>query len=102
MTVDAKDAEGPVLDQDGAEDTTDIAVIRAQTFESLHILRNLLSLLMPKEDDDGPKLVDLIAALVAQQRDILVGIKSLQTDMNAMFDRLDGKKGGDAPRESTG
>jgi hypothetical protein len=34
---------------------------------SRFILRNLLSLLMPKEDDGGPELVDLIAALVAQQ-----------------------------------
>ena len=102
MTLDAKDTHGPVLDHDGAEDSKDIAVIREQTFESLQILRNLLSLLMPKEDDDGPKLVDLIAALVAQQRDILVGIKSLQTDMNTLFDRLDGKKGGDVQRESAG
>jgi len=73
----------------------DLAIIREQTSETLQILRNLLSLMMPKEDDGGPKLVDLIAALVAQQRDILVGIKRLQSDVNALFDRLDGKTEGE-------
>jgi len=73
----------------------DLAVIREQTSETLQILRNLLSLMMPKEDDGGPKLVDLIAALVAQQRDILVGIRRLQSDVNALFDRLDGTTGGE-------
>jgi hypothetical protein len=99
MTLDTKDSDGLAHDHDEGDDPKDIAVIRKQTFESLQILRNLLSLLMPKEDDAGPKLVDLIAVLVAQQRDILVGIKSVQTDMNALFDLLDGKKGGDASRE---
>lgn len=102
MTLDAKDRDGVAHDDNEADDSKDIAVIREQTFESLQILRNLLSLLMPKEDDAGPKLVDLIAVLVAQQRDILVGIKSVQTDMNALFDLLDGKKGGDASRELAG
>jgi hypothetical protein len=66
------------------------------------ILRNLLSLMMPKEDDGGPKLVDLIAALVAQQREILVGIKRLQSDMNALFGRLDGKIGAETQSNSVG
>jgi len=80
-------------DEQGSSE--DLTVIREQTSETLQILRNLLSLMMPKEDDGGPKLVDLIAALVAQQRDILVGIKRLQSDVNALFDRLDGKTGGE-------
>jgi hypothetical protein len=58
--------------------------------------------MMPKEDDGGPKLVDLIAALVAQQRDILVGIKRLQSDMNALFGRLDGKIGAETQTNSVG
>ena len=57
---------------------------------------------MPKEDDDGPKLVDLIAALVAQQRDILVGIRRLQTDLNALFDRQREKIGAETQSKSTG
>ncbi len=94
MIVAANETDVPALDN-AAEETKNLAIIRAQTFESLQILRNLLSLLMPKEDDDGPQLVDLIAALVAQQRDILVGLKRLQSDINAHFKQLDGKTGGD-------
>jgi DNA-directed RNA polymerase sigma subunit (sigma70/sigma32) len=87
-------------DEQGASE--DLAIIREQTSETLQILRNLLSLMMPKEDDGGPKLVDLIAALVAQQRDILVGIKRLQSDMNALFGRLDGKIGAETQSNSVG
>ncbi len=39
--------------------------------------------------------MDLIAALVAEQHDILVGIKRLQSDMHVLLGRLDGKTGGD-------
>jgi hypothetical protein len=102
MTQAANDIDGPVHDGEEADETKDIAVIREQTFESLQILRNLLLLLMPKEEDDGPKLVDLIAVLVAQQRDILVGIKRLQSDSDAMFERLDGKTGGADPSTLAG
>ena len=94
MTQAANDIDGTAHDGEEADEPKGIAVIREQTFESLQILRNLLSLLMPKEDHDGPKLVDLIAALVAQQRDILVGIKRLQSDNDAFFKWLDGKNGG--------
>jgi hypothetical protein len=102
MALEANDTDGSAHDHDEGDGSKDIPVIREQTFESLQILRNLLSLLMPKEDDDGPKLVDLIAALVAQQRDILVGIRRLQTDMNALFDRQDGKIGAETQSKSTG
>ena len=102
MTLEANDTDEPALDPDAGDGSKDIAVIREQTFESLQILRNLLSLLMPKEDDDGPKLVDLIAALVAQQRDILVGIRRLQTDLNALFDRQREKIGAETQSKSTG
>jgi len=91
MSTKPSDLAKPVRDEHESEDTGELAVIRQQTSESLQILRNLLSLLLPKEDDGSPKLVDLIAALVAQQRDILVGIKRVQTDMNALLDRLDGE-----------
>jgi hypothetical protein len=93
MTSAANDKDQQNACGDDGETSNDLAVIREQTFEALQILRNLLSLLMPKEDGDGPKLVDLIAALVAQQRDILTGITRLQSDMNALFDRLDGGVG---------
>ena len=102
MTQAANDIDEPAHIAEDADEAKDIAIIREQTFESLQILRNLLSLLMPKEDDDGPKLVDLIAALVAQQRDILVGIKSLQADNNALFTRIDAQAGRLPSREVPG
>lgn len=89
------DPDEDIRNEGAGAEADDLAVICAQTFESLQILRNLLSLMMPKEDDGAPKLEDLIAALVAQQRDILVGIKQLNSNMNALFDRLDGKFGTD-------
>ena len=102
MSITATDTDEQISDQDDGKAPTELAVIREQTFESLQILRNLLSLMMPKEDDGGPKLVDLIAALVAQQRDILVGIRRLQSDMDALFDRFDGKTGAATQRKLPG
>jgi hypothetical protein len=102
MTIAANDIDEQIGDEVQSENANDLAVIRQQTSESLQILRNLLSLLLPKEDDGSPKLVDLIAALVAQQRDILVGIKRVQTDMNALFDRLDGKAEAEIPSKPVG
>ncbi len=99
----AEDGVGEeIREEDQKRDSQDLAVIKEQTFESLQILRNLLSLLMPKEDDDGPKLVDLIAALVAQQREILIGIKRLQSDVNSLFDRMGGNSLNDNERGSAG
>jgi hypothetical protein len=91
-----------IREEDRHGDSQDLALIKEQTFESLQILRNLLSLLMPKDDDDGPKLVDLIAALVAQQHDILIGIKRLQSDVNSLSDRMGGNSLNDNERGSAG
>jgi hypothetical protein len=102
MSLAANDTDEQIGDEDQSEQGKDLAVIRQQTSESLQILRSLLSLLLPKEDDGNPKLVDLIAALVAQQRDILVGIKRIQGDMNALFDRLDGKAEAEIPIKPAG
>jgi hypothetical protein len=102
MSIAANDTDQQILELDDGEAPNDLAVIREQTFESLQILRNLLSLMMPKEGDDGPKLADLIAALVAQQGAILVGITRLQTDMNALYDRLDGTTGAGSPPHLAG
>ena len=76
------------------EGASDLAVIREQTRETLDLLRSLVALLLPKESGgDGLKLEDLIAALLAQQRDILVGIRRVQADLGALFDRIDGAAG---------
>lgn len=74
-------------------EASDLAVIRDQTRETLELLRSLVALLLPNEDGDGPKLEDLIAALVAQQREILVGIQRVHADLAALFARIDGAAG---------
>jgi hypothetical protein len=74
-------------------EASDLAIIRDQTREILELLRRLVALMLPKEDGDGPKLEDLIAALVSQQREILVGIQRVHADLAALFARLDGAAG---------
>lgn len=71
----------------------DLAVIREQTRETLALLRQLVEMLLPRGDPDAPKLEDLIAALVAQQREILLILKHLAGDMSTLLDRaaVDGR-----------
>jgi hypothetical protein len=102
MKVAANDEDRQSDDKVEGDPNNDLPVIREQTFESLQILRNLLSLLMPKEDDGGPKLVDLLAALIAQQRDIQSGITRLQSDLNALFHLLEPKPEGEIQRGRDG
>ena len=80
------------IDPTTAEELT---VIREQTREILELVRSLVSLLLPKDDGDGPKLEDLIAALIAQQRDILVATRQIQSDIQALL-RRDGLQAGDS------
>jgi hypothetical protein len=70
----------------------DIAVLREESREQLELLRTLVRLLLPKADDDGPKLEDLIAALVSQQRDILTAIRQVQSDVLAVLEHLEGDR----------
>ncbi|MBN9562190.1 MAG: hypothetical protein J0H14_15910 [Alphaproteobacteria bacterium] len=71
---------------DGGE--SDLTIIREQTRECLELLRALVSLLVNKPEREGPTLEDLIAALVAQQRDALVLLRQIATDQGAILDRL--------------
>jgi hypothetical protein len=70
----------------GEED--DLTVIREQGRETIALLRALIDMLLPKGDHDGPKLEELIAALVAQQARTLVLVKQLGTDMSSLLDHL--------------
>jgi hypothetical protein len=46
-------------------------------------------MLLPRDSGkDGQKLEDLIAALVAQQRDTIIAIRRLQGDVTAIADRV--------------
>jgi len=78
---------------------SDLAIIREQTRECLELLRALVGLLVNKPEREGPTLEDLIAALVAQQREGLVLLRQIASDQGAILDRLpvlpiDGAGGG--------
>jgi hypothetical protein len=67
----------------------ELAIILDHTRETLELVRSLVALLLQKQGDDGrPRLEDLIAALVAQQRTILVCIRQIQADIDALHVRL--------------
>lgn len=92
MSEDPHGTSSALADPATAEDLT---VIREQTRETLELVRNLVGLLLPKDDGDGPKLEDLIAALIAQQRDILVATRQIQSDIQALL-RRDGYRSGES------
>lgn len=71
-----------------ADPPDDLAVIREQTRECLELLRALVGLLVNKPEREGPTLEDLIAALIAQQRDALVLLRQITSDQGAILDRL--------------
>ena len=67
-----------------------IGIVLDQTRETLELVRSLVALLLQQHGDStGPKLEDLVAALVAHQRDILVCIHQIQADIGALHHRLD-------------
>ena len=62
-----------------------LAAIEHDTRESLELLRSLVALLLAKEaGHEGPRLEDVIAALVAQQREMLAALRLLQADVTAI------------------
>ena len=80
-----------------AREGDEFAIILEQTRETLELVRSLVAMLLPRESGkDGPKLEDLIAALVAQQRDTIIAIKRLQGDVTAIADHVLGN-GTDQP-----
>lgn len=81
----------PVSEEEGSV-PEQLGALRAETHEILELVRSLVSLLLPKGDDDGPKLEDLIAALVAQQRDILIAVRQIQADQLVLLERSGGAK----------
>ena len=74
--------------QELAGAVSDLAVIREQSRECLELLRALVSLLVNKPEREGPTLEDLIAALIAQQRDALVLLRQIAAGQEAILDRL--------------
>ena len=66
-----------------------LTTIESQTRQTLELLRTLIGLVVPMVDDrDGPPLEDLIATLVAQNRDLLTISRRIQADVRVIGDRL--------------
>jgi hypothetical protein len=83
---DATDAEAGDH-EDGIRET--LATIQEQSQQTLKLLRTLIGLILPIVGDrEGPPLEDLIATLVAQNRDLLTIARRIQTDVRAIGDRL--------------
>lgn len=83
---DATDAEA-ADHEDSIRET--LATILEQTRQTLELLRTLIGLIVPIVGDrEGPPLEDLIATLVAQNRDLLTIARRIQADVRAIGDRL--------------
>jgi hypothetical protein len=66
-----------------------LATILEQSRQTLDLLRTLIGLIVPIVGDrEGPPLEDLIATLVAQNRDLLTIARRIQADVRAIGDRL--------------
>jgi hypothetical protein len=66
-----------------------LATIQDQSRQTLELLRTLIGFLVPIVGDrEGPPLEDLIATLVAQNRDLLTIARRIQADIRAIGDRL--------------
>jgi hypothetical protein len=75
---------GAVAETQGG-DREILAIIRDQTRQTLELAKALVELLLAKEGGrEGPTLEELLAVLIAQQRDILTGVRHLQTDISAI------------------
>ena len=83
----AKDAsEAEAADHDIRET---LATIQGQSQQTLELLRTLIGFILPiVGDPEGPPLEDLIATLVAQNRDLLTIARRIHTDVRAIGDRL--------------
>jgi hypothetical protein len=74
-----------------------LATIQEQSRQTLELLRTLIGLILPIVGDrEGPPLEDLIATLVAQNRDLLTIARRIQADVRAIGDRLPAGVGAEA------
>jgi len=66
-----------------------LATVQDQGRQTLELLRTLINLIVGIVGDrEGPPLEDLIATLVAQNRDLLTIARRIHTDVRAIGDRL--------------
>ena len=90
-TVSATQANGPGRGEEQGGRGDDLTVVRDQTHECLELLRSLVALMLSRQGErDGPMLEDLIAALVAQQREMLAGIGRIEHALQALTKHIEG------------
>jgi hypothetical protein len=66
-----------------------LATVQDQGRQTLELLRTLINLIVGIVGDrEGPPLEDLIATLVAQNRDLLTIARRIHADVRAISDRL--------------
>ena len=84
----------PVPAEAGAEAGEQTAIaerleaIEEQGRLTVELLRTMLGLLMPNEDRDGPSLEDMVASLIAMQRDLLAISKGTRSDIKHLGETL--------------
>ncbi len=77
----------------GAGEQNDIrnilAAIQQQGRQTHELVRTLVNLLLPKEgDSDGPSLEELVAAMVALQRDLIIVARATQAELKRVGETL--------------
>jgi hypothetical protein len=83
------ETEGRTEAETPGADRETLAIIRDQTRQTLELVKALVELLLAKEGGrEGPTLEELLAVLIAQQRDILTGVRHLQTDISAIAQHI--------------
>ncbi len=66
-----------------------LAIIEDQTSQTLELLRKLVGLMVAKAGGrDGPSLEELIATIIAQQRQIGTSLRQMQRDITAIANHL--------------
>jgi hypothetical protein len=79
--------ESEAKDDDGVQAM--LATIENQTRQTLELLRTLIGVVVPMvSKKDGPSLEELIATLVAQNRDVLTTTRRIAADVRVLSDLL--------------
>lgn len=80
---------GPGADGPTASDRDVLDQVHTLSVESVELLRSLVQMLLPRaEPRDGPSLEELLAALLASQRDQTVMLRQIGADIAALHAKL--------------
>jgi hypothetical protein len=65
-----------------------LTAIEDQGRQTLELMRSLISLLLPSAEQTGPTVQELMAAIVAMQRDTIAIARTTQADVTRLVDGL--------------